>query len=386
MSVRRKPIIRASGDIAGLCSNSQGQRASHERSDVSVLSAIIDSFSDPFAVADKFSRIVLQNIHWDLVSAESSLCADIVDDDEEFMRRVGVVGSSLPDLASAAKNLREIFTGGRCSFSVPHKMTDGHVVRWMRMDVTRMRGLPGHVAIIHRDLSDLRQAKSDINLLSMELLEAQDNERRRIARMIHDVTAQELVASKLYLENALNDVERSRNFCASGVKALDHLEHSLSEIRTLSYLLHPPDLAEFHFAHAVHLFLKGFAERTGIQVVFDVVARLPAILPDAERVLFLIIQEALTNVYRHSGSKSAVVVMRLTNDKLVLEVTDNGRGFPACFIEGKPSTAPGVGIVSMRARANRYGGTLTIQSDKYGVTLRVVFPCKCLTESEEIVS
>ena len=281
------------------------------------------------------------------------------------------------------KNFGYFCGGERRSFSLLHKISDGCVVRWLQMDANRIRGLPGHVAIIHRDPNDLQQAKRDIDRLSMELLEAQDNERRRIARAIHDTTAQELVASKLYLEKALNDVERSE-LCTSGVKALDHLEHSLCEIRTLSYLLHPPDLDEFHFPQAVRLFLKGFAERTGIQVAFDAVARLPTMSPDAERVLFLIIQEALTNVYRHSGSKSAVVIMRLTNGKLVLEITDNGRGCPTCFIEGKLSTGPGVGIVSMRARANRYGGILTIQSNKYGTTLRVVFPSVYLTKAAEI--
>ena len=80
------------------------------------------------------------------------------------------------------------------------------MVRWLQMDATRIRDLPGHFAIIHRNFNDLHQAQCDIDRLSMELLEAQDNERRRIARVIHDTTAQELVASKLYLEKALNDV------------------------------------------------------------------------------------------------------------------------------------------------------------------------------------
>jgi two-component system, NarL family, sensor kinase len=293
-------MIRASGDIGDLCSKPRGERACqaprHEWSQISVLGAVIDAFSDPFAVADEFGRIVLKNIHWDRVSAGSSLGADATYDDEAVMRTFGVVGRSLPDLASAAKDFREMFTGERRSFSFPHKLTDGSVVRWFQMDATRIRGLRGHVAIIHRDISNLRQAQFDRDRLSTEMFEARDNERRRIARAIHDTTAQELVASKLYLEKALDDVDPSRSFYASGVKALDHLRHSLCEIRALSYLLHPPDLAEVSFGQAVRLFLKGFAERTGIQVAFDAVARLPPMSSDAERVLLLIIQEALTNV------------------------------------------------------------------------------------------
>ena len=92
--------------------------------------------------------------------------------------------------------------------------------RWFQMDATGIRRLPGHVAIIHRDFNDLHQAKCDINRLSMELLEAKDHERRRIARLIHDTTAQDLVASKLYLEKALNDVEQAKIFSVNGVNGI----------------------------------------------------------------------------------------------------------------------------------------------------------------------
>jgi len=388
MSVGRKAEIRASGDIVHLFSKPQGEAGGqvicHERSEVSLLSAVIDAFPTPFAVADKFGRIVLQNIHWNLVCAKGSLCSDITDDDEAFMRSFGVIGGSSTDAAASAKNLREMCAGKRSSFSLAHKLTSSCGERWFQMNATGIRCLPGHVAIIHEDINDLHQAKCDINRLAMELLEAKDNERRRIARAIHDTTAQDLVASKLYLEKALNDVEQSRNFSASGVKALEHLGNCLSEIRTLSYLLHPPDLGEFDFGQIVRSFLSGFVERTGIQVAFDVAARLPPMSPNVKRALFLIIQEALTNVYRHSGSNAAVVTMRSTNGKLVLEIADYGRGCPTWLIEGKFSTGPGVGIASMRAQANQYHGALAIQSNEYGTTLRVVFPAVYLTRAADI--
>ena len=194
----------------------------------------MDAVPYPFAIADRFGRIVLQNIHWDLVCAKRPLFSDITDDDETLMLTFGVKGSSPTGLATAAKHIRELFTGQRHAFTLTHKHTDGGTVRWFQMDATGMRDLPDHVAIIHRDVSDIRQANVDIHRLSMELVQAQDNERRRIARLIHDTTAQELVASKLYLEKALENAVQSGRFYASGVKALDHLEQSLREIRTLS--------------------------------------------------------------------------------------------------------------------------------------------------------
>ena len=354
-----------------------------EKCNESLLSAIIDSFPYPFAVADKFGRIILQNTHWNLVIAKTVTTSNTTNNNESLMRTFGVTGRTSVNLNAAAKHIREIFSGERCSCTLTHELSDGCSVRWFQMDASGIRGLPGHIAITHKDVSDLHQAKCDVRRLSTELLAAQDNERRRIARTIHDTTAQALVASKLYLERALQSVEKSGNFYASGTKALDHLAHSLCEIRTLSYLLHPPDLDEFDFCQAARLFIKGFAERTGIQVAFDVVASLPAMPPDVERSLFLIVQEALTNVYRHSGSKSAVVMIRSAKGNFVLEITDYGRGCQTRLIEGRFLAGLGVGIASMRARASRYGGTLAIQSDGCGTTLRVVFPSMYLMHRDD---
>ena len=384
MSERQKLVARSYDRVANAYSTNGGKRsypfARKGRPKTPPLSTIADAVPYPFAIADRFGRIVLQNTHWDLVCAKRSLFSDIADDDETLMLTFGVKESSPTGWATAAKHIRELFTGQRHAFTLTHKHSDGGNVRWFRMDATGLRDLPDHIAIIHRDVGDIRQANIDIHRLSMELVQAQDNERRRIARLIHDTTAQELVASKLYLEKALENAVQSGRFYASGVKALDHLEQSLREIRTLSFLLHPPDLDEFNLDQAVRLFLKGFAERTGIQVAFDFRARIPPISPDFERILLLIIQEALSNVYRHSGSKAAVVTMRSTNGKLVLEIKDYGRGCPTYLIEGRRSTGPGVGIASIRARANECRGTFTIQSSEHGTTLRVVFPTIYLTQ------
>ena len=385
MSERQKLVTRSYDRVTHAYSTTGGKRkypfARKGRPKTPRLSTITDAVPYPFAIADRFGRIVLQNIHWDLVRTKRSLFSDIADDDETLMLTFGVKESSPSGWATSAKHIRELFTGQRHAFTLTHKQTDGGNVRWFRMDATRLRDLPDHIAIIHRDVSDIHQANIDIHRLSVELVQAQDNERKRIARLIHDTTAQELVASKLYLEKALENVGQSARFHADGVKALNHLEQSLREIRTLSFLLHPPDLDEFNLDQAVRLFLKGFAERTGIQVAFDFRARILPMSPEFERILLLIIQEALSNVYRHSGSKAAVVTMRSTNDKLVLEIKDYGRGCPTYLIDGRCSTAPGVGIASMRARANAYGGTFAIQSNEHGTTLRMVFPSLYLAQS-----
>jgi two-component system NarL family sensor kinase len=379
MSLRRTPVIQVRGNAATPYLSPRPRRVPPaEQSEIPILSAI-NAVSDPFAIADQSSRIVLQNAPWaTLVNARNASDAD---DDHAFLRHFGVVDGSLPNLSTTAKNLRELFSGERQSLSVRHKITDGCSELWLQMSAAGIQDLPGHVAIIHRNISDLRQAQCDISRLSTALLEATDAERQRIARMIHDTTAQHLVASKLYLEKALSDIVKSGNVSECGVKALEHLERSLREIRAFSYLLYPPDLGDAGLAKLVRSFLNGFVERTGIQVACDVAVGLPPMSPDAKQGVLLIVQEALTNVYRHSGSGAAVVTMRPDDDKLVLEVADYGRQCPAVPMKEKLSTRPGVGISSMRARAVRYGGSLSIQSNKHGTILRAVFPAAGLTRA-----
>jgi len=166
VSVRRRPVTQARGERADSCLNPQGQSAcpmpQPARPEVSVLSAVINALPDPFAVADRSGRIVFQNIHWTQVVARNALCTNINSDEGKFLRRFGIIGSSLPDPASAATDLRRIFAGERRSFALRHKINDGRGERWLQMDATGISALPGHVAIIHRNVNDLRQAQGNI--------------------------------------------------------------------------------------------------------------------------------------------------------------------------------------------------------------------------------
>lgn len=229
--------------------------------------------------------------------------------------------------------------------------------------------------VIIRDITERKAAERTVQELSGRLLRLQDEERRRIARELHDTTAQKLAA----LSMNLSLVERTKPRFSPGAQAafeegLRLAEGCLRELRTLSYLLHPPMLEEAGLAYALRVYVEGFTRRSGIAVELDlpgVIGRLP---DEMETTLFRIVQESLTNVHLHSGSPTARIALFERDEQLVLEISDQGRGFPAANGNGSMVAAGlGVGIRSMQERARQAGGRLEILSAA-GAIVRAVLP------------
>jgi signal transduction histidine kinase len=180
----------------------------------------------------------------------------------------------------------------------------------------------------------------------------------------------------------LSLVERSNPPFSPGAQAsfeesLRLAEGCLREIRTLSYLLHPPLLEEAGLAYALRGYVEGFTRRSGIRVELNVTSALGRLPDEMETTLFRIVQESLTNVHLHSGSETAHIGLSQHGGEVVLEISDRGRGFPAPARNGgnAPLAAElGVGIRSMRERARQAGGRLEILSAASGATVRAVLP------------
>jgi PAS domain S-box-containing protein len=211
----------------------------------------------------------------------------------------------------------------------------------------------------------LRSNEESLQQLSARLLKLQDEERRHIARDLHDITGQKLAAQSIALSQVLNR------------KGLDSESHRLlsesitlskqigEEVRTLSYVLHPPLLDELGLSSAVKWYAEGFERRTAVKVEVDVAADFPRLPPDVEVTLFRIIQESLNNVHRYSGSHKAWVSVRLTREKKIeVEIKDAGRGInPEMLNAASRSVAPiGVGIQGMKERMRQLAGKLEITS------------------------
>jgi signal transduction histidine kinase len=217
----------------------------------------------------------------------------------------------------------------------------------------------------------LRRQSNELRTLANRLMHAQDDERRRIATMLHETTAQDLAALKMLLwrlkrtAEGLSDAER--NALTESILLADQ---SMTEIRTVSYLLHPPFLDEAGLLSALRWYADGFAERSGIKVDLelpDCFERLPL---DTETVLFRIVQESLTNIHRHAESETAHIRLWREGEMLMLEIADRGLGIPNASLEHirTGGGTAGVGIAGMSERIEQLGGWLEVTSSNHGAT------------------
>jgi signal transduction histidine kinase len=225
--------------------------------------------------------------------------------------------------------------------------------------------------------ADMRkQREEQLRHLSVRLMTMQDEERRRIARELHDSAGQTLAAVKMALA-ALEFTDPGSALLSRQLVDVNSLvDDALREIRTTSYLLHPPLLDEVGIASAAQWFVEGFAQRSGIDVTCDIAQGLERPARDCELVLFRVLQESLTNVHRHSGASIASVRLWLDADHLKLEVEDNGSGISKERLTHLNGTAgdTGVGIAGMRARVHELGGCLDIASGSTGTSVMVRVP------------
>ena len=216
----------------------------------------------------------------------------------------------------------------------------------------------------------LRQQRNELRTLANRLMHAQDDERRRIATMLHETTAQDLAALKMHLARLDRTVDRladgERNALTESISLA---EQSMNDVRTVSYLLHPPFLDEAGLLSALRWYAGGFAERSGIEVDLDLPESLERLPLDTETVLFRIVQESLTNIHRHAESETARIRLRRDAGMLVLEIEDRGRGIPNALLKHITSGGRGgVGIASMSERIEPLGGRLEVLPSDHGTT------------------
>ncbi|MGA8621550.1 MAG: PAS domain S-box protein [Candidatus Sulfotelmatobacter sp.] len=220
----------------------------------------------------------------------------------------------------------------------------------------------------------VQKRTASLRHLSAKLMRSQDEEHRRIARNLHDSLGQYLTSIKMNLESLrCSDASNKDEVLSS---ALESVERSIAETRTLSCLLHPPLLDEVGFASAARWYTDEFAKRSGIKVKLDLPEGLDRLPELAEIALFRILQESLTNVHRHSGSSAVEISLKASEHQAVFTVRDFGRGMAAQLIQGSQTNGDhfGVGLSGMRERVNDLGGNFEIQSGGNGTTLTASIP------------
>ncbi len=224
---------------------------------------------------------------------------------------------------------------------------------------------------------ELERRNSELRELSGRLLESQDVERRHIARELHDSAGQTLAALGMSLARLAQDAKNNPDQLAKGIEDAEGLvQHLTQEIRTTSYLLHPPMLDEIGLSSALSWYVQGLAERSSLQIDLQVpenFGRLPA---EMELLIFRLVQESLTNIHRHSGSKTALIRIEREESNVHIEIEDQGRGMSPERLAEIQSQGTGVGISGMRERVRHFRGDLVIESNRFGTKVYVTLPLK----------
>ncbi len=236
------------------------------------------------------------------------------------------------------------------------------------------------------DVTRMRNAERAIHLLSTQLLKLQDEERRRLGRELHDGLAQTVLAINLSLAQVRQSLSPQDDAAANSLERARTLTQQMSrEIRTLSYLLHPPLLDDLGLVSALKEYAHGFAERSGIRTQLHANAQFDRLPQAFELALFRIVQESLANIQRHSGSPSAEVRLSQEDRQITLEVTDFGCGMALTSDRGPQprDTHLGVGIPGMRERISQLGGHFHLISGPTGTTVRatITLPAPAQTET-----
>jgi two-component system NarL family sensor kinase len=213
----------------------------------------------------------------------------------------------------------------------------------------------------------LKKHRAPQSPLSARLLQAQDEERRRISRELHDNVGQYLVAILMNLETLSTTIrDTTLN------ETIDLVRDVSREVRTVSYLMHPPVLDLSGLDAAITWYAKGFSKRSGITLEVDILQQVPRLPIEQETALYRVVQECLTNVHRYSGASKAWIRSGINEGQFWLEVEDNGKGLATEHLDANPNAQAGlgVGIPGMRERMREIGGSLHIQSNKNGTKVR----------------
>ncbi len=357
----------ALSDITGRKRGEEALRQSEERNRTTLRTAM-----------DGFWRVDLQGR---LLEANEAYCRMSGYTERELL------AMSIPDLeaietpSDTAARIRSLVARGEGRFESRHRRKDGSTFAVESSVQYRPSEGGGYMVAFLRDITGRKQAEEALLKLSAQLNRAEENERRRIARELHDSVGQNLAAlgmnvGLLHDRTRVKDRQTDKMFEA----CLAMITHCVQEVRTVSYLLHPPLLDEFGLAAVIGDYAVGFSKRSGVRVALDMPSDLERLPPEVELALFRLVQESLGNIHRHARATAARIRLRCDAEHVVVEVCDNGRGMPAKKLSAIRTGigSEGVGIAGMCERLRLVGGQLEIESCKKGTTVRA-----CILRREE---
>jgi PAS domain S-box-containing protein len=259
--------------------------------------------------------------------------------------------------------------------AVPIRDPEGRIVKWYGAcsDIHDSKVLEQSIRDNAIQLEKMVDRRTDeLRRLSVRLMSAQDQERRRIARDLHDGLGQELAVAKMVLDKTLlQGRSQPQEACAQASTIIDR---AIQQVRSMSHLLHPPLLDEVGLLSALAWYTEGLTKRSGIETVLDVQpSEFPRLAPEVETAVFRIVQEALTNVFRHAEARKVSISLHQKNGLISVSVLDDGKGIDAKIAELRPEKV-GVGIGGMKQRAKEFGGELRLTNVDQGTLLELTIP------------
>jgi PAS domain S-box-containing protein len=257
---------------------------------------------------------------------------------------------------------------------------------WANVILTALRDrkgdLQGYICVT-RDITDRKRAEEDLQRFSARLMNSQDQERRRLARELHDSEGQNLSVLLMSLSKLKRSCALDKDSQTLLSESIEMANQCLRNVRTLSYLLHPPLLDEFGLISALHWYVDGFSERSGIVVALDLPPALNRLPAEMETSLFRLVQEGLTNIHRHSGSQTARISLQCREGQLRLHIEDQGKGLDIAKLSGRDgSSIAGVGIAGMKERVRELGGTFRIESNSRKTLVSVTLPLPSVANAQ----
>jgi two-component system NarL family sensor kinase len=335
-----------------------------------LLQSTIDALNAQVALLDETGKVIAVNQSWcRFAKANGYVGAD------------GGIGKDYLELCASrmeceeaqqvADGIRMLMSGERWEFWCIHPCVTGTERTWFQVRVNRFYADGALKFVVAcENVTEIKQAHDAQQQLASLLLRAQDEERRRIARDLHDVTVQNVAT----LKSDLIRIGKRPGFVDRGMPALEEplliCDQVIKELRTLSYLLHPPLLDELGLVVALRWYIRGLTERSGIPAELLIAGNIGRQPADVETALFRVVQESLTNIHRHSGSPNATITLALEKDGILVRITDHGHGISYTRPAGSQELPlPGVGILGMRQRLKQFGGHLEIDSTSQGTTV-----------------
>jgi two-component system NarL family sensor kinase len=335
--------------------------ASSDRDAEAMLRSTLDALSAHVAVLDESGTIVAVNEAWRAFAEQTGYAGQDYGVGVNYLAVCERGAEVSEGAARTAQALHEIIAGTRRTFRMEYPCAGPNGVRWFQLRVTCPYPTCGRrIVIAHEDITDVKHAEEALARLNARILRLQDDERRRIARELHDTTAQNLLVISLNAAR-LRDADRSGH-------------ETVSRLATDIIDLHPPLLDDVGLESALRWLARGFGERSGITVEVGIRDIGKFLSRDVATTLFRVAQEALSNVHRHSASDWARISLRVRKNAVELDIADRGRGLGTEPVQSGDAQPVGVGIAGMRVRLEQLGGRLELRPRRHGLLVRATVP------------